>query len=116
MIFSIVTNLAFAFLGPLGAACVVVGDWWFNAYMAAKVVETVVPNGPAIVGNVSLLLPVIMDTLYSAAEPVMALNYSELLSNYAPRMNLTDLGGNVTILMEQVANLTHALKGANGWE
>jgi len=106
------TNLAFAFLGPLGAACVVVGDWWFNAYMVAKVVENVVPNGPAIVGNVSELFPVILNTMYSAAVPIIDLNYSQLLAEYAPDINITHFRDNFTALMEQFANVTEAMKGS----
>jgi hypothetical protein len=112
MIFSILTNLAFGFLGPLGAAALVVGDWWFNLYMVTKVVETVVPNGPAIVGNMSELVPVIANTLYSAALPFITVNYSGLLQEYAPNINLTDLQGNATLLFHQMVNLTEAVKGA----
>ncbi len=111
MIFTLLTNLAFAFLGPLGAAAVVVGDWWFNLYMITKVVETVVPNGPAIVGNVSELVPVVTNTLYSAAVPLFAVNYTGLLQEYVPVINLTDLQGNATLLVQQVMNLTEAVKG-----
>ena len=112
MIFTVLTNLAFAFLGPLGAALVVVGDWWFNLYMVSKVVETVVPNGPAIVGNMSELVPVVVNTLYSAAVPLFTVNYSALLKEYAPSVNLTDLSGNATLLFHQMANLTEAMKGS----
>ena len=112
MIFTVLTNIAFAFLGPLGAAAVVVGDWWFNLYMMGKVVETVVPNGPAIVGNISELVPVVANTLYSAAVPIFSVNYTGLLEHYSPDINLTDLSGNVTLLFQQVMNLTEAVKGA----
>lgn len=105
------TNLAFAFLGPLGAACVIVGDWWFNAYMVAKVVENVVPNGPAIVGNVSELFPVILNTMYSAAVPIIGVNYTQILADYGPNINLTHFHQNFTTLMEQFANVTQAMKG-----
>jgi hypothetical protein len=111
MIFTVLTNLAFAFLGPLGAAAVVVGDWWFNLYMITKVVETVVPNGPAIVGNISELVPVVTNTLYSAAVPLFAVNYTGLLQEYVPVINLTDLQGNATLLVQQLMNLTEAVKG-----
>ncbi len=111
MIFSILTNLAFAFLGPLGAAALVVGDWWFNLYMITKVVESVVPNGPAIVGNISELVPVVVNTLYSAAVPLFAVNYTGILQEYAPAMNLTDFQGNATLLFHQMVNLTEAVKG-----
>lgn len=111
MIFTVLTNIAFAFLGPLGAAALVVGDWWFNLYMVTKVVETVVPNGPAIVGNISELVPVLVNTLYSAAVPLFAVNYTEFLKEYAPAINLTDLQGNATLLFHQMANLTEAVKG-----
>jgi hypothetical protein len=90
----------------------VIGDWMFNAYMAAKVVETIVPNGPAIVGNVSELFPVIANTLYSAAEPILAVNYSGLMYEYMPEMKFDDLRGNMTVLFDQMSNVTQSMK----WE
>lgn len=111
MIFSVVTNIAFAFLGPLGGAAVIVGDWWFNAYMVAKIVENVVPNGAAIVGNVSELFPVILNTMYSAAVPVLGINYTQLLADYGPDINMTYFQDNFTTLMGQFANVTEAMKG-----
>lgn len=86
MIFTALVNIAFAFFGPLGAAALLLGDWLFNAFLVVKVVENVVPNGPAIIGNASEMIPVLFNTLYSAAVPFIMVNYTGMASEL---MNVT---------------------------
>jgi hypothetical protein len=96
MLFSVLINIAFAFLGPLGAATVMVGDWMFNAFVVAKVVENVVPNGPAIVGNITAIFPVMAATAYSVAEPILRANYTGVIQEVAAKTEFGDWAGNLT--------------------
>lgn len=90
MIFSIAANLAFYVLAPLGSVSLIVGDWLFNAFLTAKVVETFVPNGPAIVGNVSAIFPVVFNIVRSTMEPAFRVNYTGILQEAAPDVNMTE--------------------------
>jgi hypothetical protein len=103
MIFTALVNIAFAFLGPLGAATLLLGDWIFNAYIVVSLFEYVVPNGPAIVGNASALVPVVLNTLYSAAVPILAANYTAAVKERIP--NITEYAENIT---EYVMNMTYS--------
>ena len=80
MIFSTLMNLMFAFFGPIGAASLIVGDWLFNAFLIVKTVEYVVPNGPAIVGNVSQMIPVVANIVYSTLIPLLGVNYTGIIN------------------------------------
>ena len=73
-------NLMFAFFGPIGAASLIVGDWLFNAFLIVKTVEYVVPNGPAIVGNVSQMIPVVANIVYSTLIPLLGVNYTGIIN------------------------------------
>ena len=73
-------NLMFAFFGPIGAASLIVGDWLFNAFLIVKTVEYVVPNGPAIVGNVSQMIPVVANIVYSTLVPLLGVNYTGIIN------------------------------------
>ena len=106
MLFSMMVNVAFAFFGPLAAAGIMVGDWMVNAYLAAKVVETVVPNGPAIVGNFTEIFPVLFNTVYSAMEPAIHANYTGFVKESFAQVNFTQLGENVTQVLWDYANST----------
>lgn len=101
MIFRVLVNIAFAFLGPLGAATLLIGDWLLNAFIVVKVVENVVPNGPAIVGNVSEMVPILMNAVYSAAMPVLMANYTGMANDI---MNVTK-----PIFLEEWFNSTTVL-------
>jgi hypothetical protein len=101
-----IVNVAFAFLGPLGAAGVLVGDWMVNAYLAAKVVETVLPNGPAIVGNFTGIFPVLFNTVYSAVEPALQVNYTGFALDALNEIKFKELGENVTQILWAYANTT----------
>lgn len=79
MIFGLLVNIGFAFLGPFGALGVFVGDWLLTSYLAAKVVENYVPNGPAIIGNFSEIVPVLKNTAFAIAEPVLNVNYTAVV-------------------------------------
>ena len=70
----------FAFFGPIGAASLIVGDWLFNAFLIVKTVEYVVPNGPAIVGNVSQMIPVVANIVYSTLVPLLGANYTGIIN------------------------------------
>lgn len=96
MLFSVIVNIAFAFLGPLGAATVLIGDWMLNAFIAAKVVENVVPNGPAIVGNITAIFPVVFTTVYSVVEPAVQANYSGMFSELRANTEVSEWAGNMT--------------------
>ena len=73
-------NLMFAFFGPIGAASLIVGDWLFNAFLIVKTVEYVVPTGPAIVGNVSQMIPVVANIVYSTLVPLLGANYTGIIN------------------------------------
>jgi hypothetical protein len=96
MLFSILLNIAFAFLGPLGAATLLIGDWMLNAFIAAKVVENVVPNGPAIVGNITAIFPVVFTTVYSVVEPALKANYSGIFTELRSNTEMGEWAGNMT--------------------
>lgn len=106
MLFSVIINIAFAFLGPLGAAGVLIGDWMLNAFIAAKVVENIVPNGPAIVGNVTAIFPVVFTTMYSVVEPALKANYSGMLSEVKTH-EFVDWAGNMSQAVYTMFNQTH---------
>ncbi len=89
MIFTLAANLAFFLLAPLGSVSLVVGDWVINAFIVAKLVENFVPNGPAIVGNVSTMLPVLMNITRSAVDPFLQVNYTQILQENIPDVNMT---------------------------
>ena len=90
MIFSIAASFAFFVLAPLGSVSLVVGDWLFNAFLIGKVIETFVPNGPAIVGNVSAIFPVVFNIVRSTVEPVFRVNYTGMLQDAAPDVNVSE--------------------------
>ena len=90
MIFSLTAQLAMFLLAPLGSVSLVLGDWLFNAFLAAKVVEHYVPNGPAIVGNISAIFPVAFNIVRSAMEPAFRVNYTGILQETVPDFNLTE--------------------------
>lgn len=92
----------FAFFGPIGAASLIVGDWLFNAFLIVKTVEYVVPNGPAIVGNVSQMIPVVANILYSAVVPLLGANYTGIVNQ--------TFGS----FQEYTANMTEYLLNASG--
>jgi hypothetical protein len=94
MIFSTVMTVAFTLLSPVGSAAMILGDWLFNAFLLVKTVEYVVPNGPAIVGNVSQMIPVVLNILTSATAPLLAVNYTELVNDKF--VNLQEYTGNIT--------------------
>lgn len=94
MIFSTLMNLTLAFFGPIGAATLMVGDWVFNAFLIVKTVEYVVPNGPAIVGNVSQMIPVVANIVYSTLVPLLGANYSGLVNQTFGSFN--EYTGNIT--------------------
>lgn len=88
MIFTLAANLAFFLLAPLGSVSLVLGDWMLNAYIVAKVVENFVPNGPAVVGNFTAIFPVLYNVAKSAVEPVLQVNYTEILQENGPNMTV----------------------------
>jgi hypothetical protein len=88
MIFTLAANLAFFLLAPLGSVTLVLGDWMLNAYIAAKIVENFIPNGPAVVGNFSAIFPVLFNVAKSAVEPVFQVNYTQVLDENGP--NITE--------------------------
>lgn len=90
MIFSLTAQLAMYLLAPVGSVSLILGDWLFNAFLVAKVVENYVPNGPAIVGNVSAIFPVAFNIVRSAMEPAFRVNYTGILQDAVPELNLTD--------------------------
>ena len=94
MIFSTVMAIMFTLFSPLGSAAMILGDWLFNAFLLLKTVEYVVPNGPAIVGNVSEMVPVVFNILASATAPLLALNYTEFMNDKL--VNLQEYTGNMT--------------------
>lgn len=101
MLFTILMNLAFAFLGPLGAAALLIGDWLLNVFIVVKVVENVVPNGPAILGNATEMAPVVLESIYNMLFPIIAANYTGLTEEL---MNVTtpivgDWFANTTTIM-----------------
>ena len=71
MLFSAFIKFAFVILAPLGAASMLVGDWLLNAFIAAKIIETIMPNGPAIVGNILTIFRVLFTLMYNAVEPIL---------------------------------------------
>lgn len=91
MIFSLTAQLALFILAPIGSVSLILGDWLLNAFLVAKIIETYVPNGPAIVGNVSAVFPVAFNILRSALEPAFLVNYTGLLQEVAPELNLTEV-------------------------
>ena len=99
-------NIAFAFFGPLGAAGLVIGDWMLNAFLVGKVVEHVVPNGPAIVGNFTAILPVLASTVYSAVEPALQVNYTGVAEEFLSRAEFGEWASNMTKLAYQMMNST----------
>lgn len=103
MIFSLAANLAFFVLAPLGSVSLIVGDWLVNAFIAAKLVENFVPNGPAIVGNVSTIIPVVYNIACSAMEPIFRVNYTGILQETAPNVNFTEWSDN---MKEYLVNAT----------
>jgi hypothetical protein len=90
MIFSLTAQLAMYLLAPVGSVSLILGDWLFNAFLVAKVVENYVPNGPAIVGNISAIFPVAFNIVRSAMEPAFRVNYTGILQDAVPELNLTD--------------------------
>lgn len=90
MIFSLTAQLAMYLLAPVGSVSLILGDWLFNAFLVAKVVENYVPNGPAIVGNISAIFPVAFNIVRSAMEPAFRVNYTGILQDAIPELNLTD--------------------------
>ncbi len=88
MIFTLAANFAFFLLAPLGSVTLVLGDWMLNAYIAAKLVENFVPNGPAVVGNFTAIFPVLYNVAKSAVEPAFRVNYTQILVENGP--NMTD--------------------------
>lgn len=107
MLFSVLLNVAFAFLGPLGAAGVLIGDWMLNALIAAKVIENVVPNGPAIVGNITAIFPVLFTTAYSVVEPALNANYSGMFYELHANTQVGEWAGNMTQALITIFNQVH---------
>jgi hypothetical protein len=107
MIFRALVNIGFAFLGPFGALGVILGDWLLTSYLAAKIVENYVPNGPAIIGNMSEIIPVLKNTAYSIAEPALNINYTAMLEEaISPVANFTVLNQTVGTIFATLLNTT----------
>ncbi len=92
MIFSLAVNLALFVLAPLGSVTLAVGDWMLNAFIVAKVVETYMPNGPAVIGNVTEMFPVLVNIAKSAVDPLLQVNYTGMLQEAVPAVNFTQWG------------------------
>ena len=95
MIFSFAASLAFFILAPLGSVSLIIGDWVLNAFIVAKVVETYVPNGPAVVGNVTAMFPVLFNIAKSAMDPFLQVNYTQILQENGPDINVTQITENM---------------------
>jgi hypothetical protein len=95
MIFSLAVNLALFVLAPLGSVTLAVGDWMLNAFIVAKLVENYMPNGPAVIGNMTEMFPVLVNIAKSAVDPLLQVNYTGMLQEAVPDVNLTEWSGQV---------------------
>lgn len=82
MIFYLFGNVMLFFLNAFLRGFFMIGDWMVTTYLITKVIENFLPNGPEVVGNMSLVIPVLARTFITAVAPLAQMNYTGFVQDY----------------------------------